>query len=90
MCEQETISRTHVNNNMLDSDDLLKEVLNGSFNMLLPATFKKIVNTNPAYNAKQAVSRVDREGKGRDKKKRKNKNGNGNLVRRNTSQDNDF
>ncbi len=42
MCEQATISRTQVNNNVLDFDDLLKEVLNGSFNMSLPSTFKKL------------------------------------------------
>jgi hypothetical protein len=50
----------------------------------LPTTFKKIVNTNPADNAKQASARDDGEGNGRGKKKRKSKNGDG------MSQENDF
>jgi hypothetical protein len=74
---------------MLNFDDLIKEVLNGFFNMLLPATFMKIVNANPADNTKQASARDNRERNGRGKKKRKSKNKNGNLVR-NMSQDNDF
>jgi hypothetical protein len=89
MCEQVTISRAQVNNNVLNFDDLIDMVLNGSCHMKLPATFKKIVNPNPAVNIKQASSKVDRKGNGGDKKKRKSKNGNGNLVR-NMSQDNDF
>ncbi len=89
MCEQSTILRTQVNNNVLNFGNLHKEVLNGSFNMSLHTTFKKIVNANPADNAKQAVSRVHREGKSGDKKKRKSKNRNGSLVR-NISQDDNF
>jgi hypothetical protein len=80
MCEQATILRTQVNGNILNFDNLLEEILNGSFHMLLPATFKKIVNANPADNTKQACSRVNGDENGRDKKKRKSKNGNGNLV----------
>ena len=89
MCEQATILRTQVNGNILNFDNLLEEILNGSFHMLLPATFKKIVNANPADNTKQACSRVNGDENGRDKKKRKSKNGNDNLVR-NITQDNYF
>ncbi len=73
MCEQATILRTQVNDKMLNFGDLVEEILNGSFHMSLPAAFKKIVNANLADNAKQASSRVDREGNSRDKKKRKQK-----------------
>jgi hypothetical protein len=42
--------------------------------MSLPATFKEIVNANLADNAKQASSKVNREGNSGDKKKGKIKN----------------
>jgi hypothetical protein len=89
MCEQATILRTQVNVNVLNFDNLLREVLNGSSNMSLPATFKKIVKANPADNPKQASSRVKGEGNGRDKKKRESKNRNG-ILAKNMSQDNNF
>ncbi len=74
---------------MLNFDNLLEEVLNGSFHMSLSTTFKKIINANPADNAKQASAIDNGEGNGRGKKKRKSKNRNGNLIR-NISQDSDF
>jgi hypothetical protein len=78
-----------VNDNLINFDNLLKEVLNGSFYLSPTATFRKVVNANPADNAKQQSSRVSREGNNRDKKKRKSKNRNGNLIG-NMSPDNDF
>jgi hypothetical protein len=89
MYEQATISRTEVNDNVPNFDDLLEEVLNWSFGMSLPVTFKKIINTNPADNPKQASAWDNGEKNGGGKKKRKRENGNGNLVRK-MSQDNDF
>jgi hypothetical protein len=74
---------------MIHFDNLLKEVLNGSFHMSLPATFKKIVNANPVDNAKQASARDNRERNSEGEKKRKSKSGNGSLIR-NMSQDNNF
>jgi hypothetical protein len=81
--------RTQVNVNIFNFDNLLREVLNGSFNMSLPATFNNIVKANPADNPKQASSRVKGEGNGRDKKKRESKNRNG-ILAKNMSQDNNF
>jgi hypothetical protein len=89
MCAQATILRTQVNNSMLNVGDLLKDVLNGSFNLSLPTTFKKIVNANPADYAKQSYPRVVGEGNSRDKKKGKSKHRNSNLVR-DMSQDNNL
>jgi hypothetical protein len=72
MCEQARISITQVKINVLNFDDLLKEVLIRSLNMSLPATFKKIINANPADNTKQTSTRDNRERNGRGKKTRKN------------------
>jgi hypothetical protein len=41
-CQAATLSRTHVNDNVLDFDHLIDQVLNGSFHMVLPMSFKKI------------------------------------------------
>ncbi len=89
MCEQVTISRTQLNNKVLDFNNLFKEVSNGSFNMSLPTTFKKFLNAKPDDNAKQANSRVKGDRRGGNKLKRRNKNGKSNLIR-NTSQDDNF
>jgi hypothetical protein len=70
-----------MNNNVLNFDNLLEKVLNGTFNMSLPTTFNKIVNANPADNAKQASARDNGERNGGGKKKKKSKNGNDNLIR---------
>ncbi len=42
MCEACTLTRASVNDNILDFGDLLKHVLNGSFTMTLPTSFKVI------------------------------------------------
>jgi len=41
-CQAATLSRSHVNDNVLDFDSLIEQVLSGSFNMILPMSFKKI------------------------------------------------
>jgi hypothetical protein len=94
MCEAATMTRSSINDNVLNFDDLLEQVLNGSFYMNLPASFKKIEvepKIEATSNAKPAAgARNDGNGKGTGRgKKRKNKNGNGNPVT-NSTQDEDF
>jgi hypothetical protein len=89
-CQNATLSRSHVNDNILDFDNLLEQVLNGSFHMVLPPSFKK-VDVTPKLDAKTSGN-DEKEPKGdpnNSKKKRKSEDGNGNLVR-NTAQDEDF
>jgi hypothetical protein len=45
MCEQASVSCTQVNDNILNFDNLLDQVLNRSFQMNLPTSFKKIKNS---------------------------------------------
>ncbi len=44
LCKQASFSCTQVNDNILKFEDLLEQVLNGVFNLNLPAAFKKIEN----------------------------------------------
>jgi hypothetical protein len=85
MFEQVTILRAQVNK--------LEEVLNGSFQMSLPTTYKKIDSStqktnNPADNTKQGSSGNDGEGNSKGRKKRKSDNGNSNFVRTTSQEDN--
>jgi hypothetical protein len=94
MCEAATMTCSSINNNVLNFDNLLEQVLNSSFYMNLPASFKKIEvepKIEAASNAKPAAgARNDDEGKGTGRgKKQKNENGNGNPVT-NSTQDKDF
>jgi hypothetical protein len=92
MCEQASVSCTQVNNNILNFDNLLDQVLKGSFQMNLPPSFKKIKNSPrnaPSIKPKQAKAWSEGEGNGGNKKKQKSKNGNGNQVK-NAAQDEDF
>ena len=88
-CQNATVSRSHVNDNILDFDNLLEQVLNGSFHMALPPSFKKIEVNKPN------PTKGDNDGSGgsetstKTRQKRKSEDGNGNLVR-NTAQDEDF
>jgi hypothetical protein len=91
-CKQASIAHTQVNNNVLKFKDLLKQVLNGVFQMNLPASFKKVANsskTAATKETKHATSGNKGEGNGGNKKKHKSKNSNGNLVK-NLAQDKDF
>jgi hypothetical protein len=45
LCKQASITCTQVNNNILKFEDLLKQVLNGAFQMKMPASFKKVANS---------------------------------------------
>jgi hypothetical protein len=97
MCENCTMTRTSVKDKVIDFGDLLEHVLNGSFMMNLPPSFKVMhagspnaIATNDATQvaAAGAVTVAEGEGKGRGKK-RKGENGNGNLVK-NSAPDKDF
>lgn len=91
MCEACTMTRTSVNDNVLDFEDLLEQVLNGSFNMNLPPSFKVIeveTKAESTNGAKPAAAAAE-DGKGGRGKKRKGENSNGNLVK-NPAQDEDF
>lgn len=84
MCENCTMTRKSVNDKVIDFEDLLEQVLNGSFTMNLPPSFKIVqAGTDAPNDAKQAVARgAKEEGKGEGRgKKRKGDNGNGNLVK---------
>jgi hypothetical protein len=90
--KQASFSRTQVNDNILKFKDLLKQVLNGVFNLNLPAAFKKIkkpTKTAAVDENKQAAAGNDEKGNGGNRRKCKNMNGNSNLVK-NKTQDKDF
>jgi hypothetical protein len=86
------MTRMSVNDAVLKFEDLLKQVLNGSFNMNLPPSFKVIqveTKSKSVDDSKPAAAAAAGDGKGGRGKKRKGENGNGNLVK-NPAQDKDF
>ncbi len=90
--KQASIALTQVNDNVLKFEDLLKQVLNGAFQMNLPASFKKVVNsskTAAAKETKHATAGNEGVGSSGNKKKHESKNSNGILVN-NSVQDKDF
>jgi len=80
-----------VNDNVLDFDNLLGQVLNGSFHIILPASFKKIeVASTSAIKSFPGGNIVSDPNLNQPKKgKRKSEDGNRNLLR-NLAQDEDF
>ncbi len=67
-------------------------MLNGVFNLNLPAAFKKIENptkTAAVNENKQAAAGNDKKENGGNRRKQKNENGNSNLIKKKT-QDKDF
>jgi hypothetical protein len=89
-CKQASIACTQVNDNVLEFEDLLKQVLNGAFQINLPASFKKVANSSKTAAAKETKTAGNKgEGNGGNKKKPKRKNGNNNLVK-NLAQNKDF
>jgi hypothetical protein len=97
MCENCTLTRTSINDNVINFGDFLEHVLNGSFTMNLPPSFKVMhggspnviaANNETPIPAAGAAAVAEGEGKGRGKK-RKSENGNGNLVK-NSAPDEDF
>jgi hypothetical protein len=89
LCEQAVTTHTQLNNNILKFEYLLQQVLNGIYQMNLPASFKKVENsTKPAADKefKQANAGYEGERKGGNKKKRKSENGNRNIKKIRTRQ----
>ncbi len=87
LCKQVSFSCTQVIDNILEFEVLLEQVLNGVFNLNLPAAFKKIKNptkTAAVNENKQAAAGNNEKGNGGNRRKRKNENGNGNLVKNKT------
>ena len=72
-------SWTQVKNCIFQFKDLLDKVLNGTFHMLLPSTFEKVMASNIEKKDNNNTGR----GKGGNdkKKKRKNKSKNSNFVK---------
>ena len=99
MCELAHNSRSQVNDNVLNFDDLIDGVLNGTFNLTLPATFKMQQGTTATISGTNGSdefsggkepggSKEPGGGKGRGNK-RKSGDGNGNIVK-NSSQVEEF
>ena len=89
------ISRSQVNNKVLDFEDLVNGVVNGTFNVTLPAMFKmQQGTTSAATEIKENESGGGKENSGgknggQIKRKSKDGNGNGNTVK-NTLQPDEF
>jgi hypothetical protein len=56
MCERRTVSRSQVNNRVLQFDSVMEDNLNDQFKMTLPATFKKIKSNPSKVNQEDTVS----------------------------------
>jgi hypothetical protein len=79
MCEHAYHTRTKVKDSVLQFDDLIDKVLNGTFHLILPSTFMKVQGTISVAESKSNEPKKE-GGKGSDKKQ-KNKNSNGNIVK---------
>jgi len=55
MCERATVSRSQVDDRVLQFDSLMEDILNGQFIMTLPATFKKIQGNQRKVNHEDTV-----------------------------------
>ncbi len=83
-CKQASIACTQVNNNVLKFEDLLEQVLNGAFQMNLPASFKKVANSSKTVatkESKHATAGNEGKGNGGNKKKCKSKMATATLSR---------
>ena len=94
-CQNAILSRTHVNDNVLDFENLLEQVLNGSFHIILPASFRKI-EVAPKSEITSAIKRTPGGNISKDpdpnpskKGKRRSEDGNCYLVS-NSAQDEEF
>jgi hypothetical protein len=78
-----------VNDHILQFDNNIVKVLNGTFQMILPPTFKNnqgtILLTKNKNNEAKRGNKAKKGGGKEGNKKHKNENGNGNLVK-NTGQ----
>jgi hypothetical protein len=78
VCEQAYHTRAEVKDSILQLDDLIDEVLNGTFHLILPSTFKKVQGMISVVENK---SNEPKKGGKCGDKKQKNKNCNGNIVK---------
>ena len=94
-CKNATVSRAHVTNYVLDFENLLEQVFNRNFHIVLPMSFKKI-EVEPKFDTSNLSKRtpagrnISNDPDPNPKKgKRKSEDGNDNLVS-NSAQDEDF
>jgi hypothetical protein len=86
LCKTAHNSRTQVNNRILQFEDLINTVLNGTFHMNLPPSFAKVGGSAATSSASTESKQADGKNKGGSKdrkgqKKQKSDDGNGNLVK---------
>jgi len=98
MCQNAILSRTHVNDSVLDFENLLEQVLNGneSFHIVLPARSFRKIEVAPKSEITSAIKSTPGGNIGSDlnpnqskRGKRKSEDRNGNLVS-NSAKDEDF
>jgi len=56
MCEHATVSRSQVDDRVLQFNSLMEDILNGQFIMTLPATFKKVKGNQRKINHEDTAS----------------------------------
>jgi hypothetical protein len=56
MCERVTVSRSQVDDRVLQFNSLMEDILNGQFIMTLPATFKKVKGNQHKINREDTAS----------------------------------
>ncbi len=93
-CETAHNSHTQVNKRILQFEDLINTVLNGTFHMTLPPSFTKVSGSAATLKASTESKQADGKNKGgiedgKGWKKRKSEDGNGNIVK-NTTQPFEF
>jgi hypothetical protein len=94
-CKNATVSQAHVTDYVLDFENLLEQVFNRNFHMVLPMSFKKIEvesksDTSNLSKRTPAGGNISNNPDPNPKKgKLKSEDGNGNLVS-NSAQDKDF
>jgi hypothetical protein len=88
-CKTAHNSRTQVNDRILQFEDLIDTVLNGTFHMNLPPSFVKV--SGPAATSSASIENKQADGKnkggsedGKGRKKQKSDDGNCNLVKNTT------
>jgi hypothetical protein len=93
LCKLAQNSCTQVNNRILQFDDLIDAVLNGTFHTMLPMAFKKVSCSAAASSleSKQPDNGKNKGGgkDGKGRKKRKSEDINGNILK-NTTQPDEF
>ena len=80
MCELASVSRSQVDDRVLLFDAIVEDILNGQFHLSLPATFKKINNSNSITVAAKDDETKDSGGGGKRRKKNQEA---GNAVKNN-------